>query len=207
MTPKAAILPLMVAAVPPLAAQNLSFSEPSGVQIGWASEAFATNLRADGRSFEEAGEEIRFELGAFHDGFDPSSAAPGQWRDQWVPLQTAVYDPADRQVIATATLGGNDDPFVAGGRMWVWAYDTLEVEESPEWLLVSPTGWHWPDVSSPLPETFSLSGGLPGDAVIGELNGPGFHLRLGHIAAVPEPAVLLLCPFGFLALAVRRRVR
>ncbi len=190
----------------PLGAQNLPFDERRGIQFGWASEAFATNLRADGMlTFEEAEEEIRFQLGAFREGFNPAEYDPSEWQDHWIVLQTAVYDPFDQQVIATATLTDNEEPFLAGGQIWVWAFNSIEYAEDSEWLLVAPTGWHWPDVSSVLPVTYSLADALPDDAVFGAINGPGFHLRLQQATAIPEPALVMLSSIGFLMLLRRRR--
>ncbi len=206
MIAKAATLFATVAFILPLGAQNYPLGDEPGIQFGWASEAFATNLRADGMlTFEEAEEEILFQLGAFRDGFNPATSDPSQWQDHWVVLQTATYDPFDQQVIATATLTGNEEPFFAGGQIWVWAFNSIEYAEDSEWLLVAPTGWHWPDVSSVLPVTYSLSDALPEDAVFGAINGSGFHLRLQQAMVIPEPALAMLSSIGFLLLLRRRR--
>ena len=63
-------------------------------------------------TFEEAAEEIRFELGTFTSGFDPRTATPDQWVANWIVLQGADYNKSDKQVIETATLGSNDSPLL-----------------------------------------------------------------------------------------------
>jgi hypothetical protein len=188
-------------------AQNLVAPEESGTQIGWATEAFATNYMADGvTTFEEHGESIRFELGTFAPGFDPTTATPDQWVSNWIVLQGADYDLVDQQVIQTATLSSNESPFTLNTQAYIWGYTSKSVDPSSQWLLVAAPSWKWPSASSPLPTTFSMSDAKPQDALIGSVNpsGGGYHMQFEYVA-VPEPSAALLACVASLGLVLRRR--
>ena len=177
----------------------------NGAQIGWATNAFATNLRADGfTTFAAGGTPVYFELGAFGPAFDPANRDFGNWKDAWTPLASAVYNTDDDQVIATSTLTNNDGPFQAGGQAWIWAYTSKELSADSEWLIVAAPSWIWPDKSAPLPVTFSMGDALPSQALIGRVNpaSGAFHMRL---EAIPEPGSAVLLALPALALALRRR--
>lgn len=187
-------------------AQNLPAPEQS-TQIGWASEAFATNLMADGiTTFEEAAESIRFELGTFSPGFDPSTATPDQWVANWIVLQGADYDLVDQQVIQTATLSSNHSPFTANTQAYIWGYTSKAVDPTSQWLLVAAPSWKWPSTSSPLPTTFSISDAKPADAIIGSVNpeNGSYHMQFDYVA-VPEPSAVLLGCVASAGLLLRRR--
>lgn len=187
-------------------AQNLVAPE-EGTQIGWASEAFATNYMADGvTTFEEAGESIRFELGTFAPGFDPTTATPDQWVSNWIVLQGADYDLVDQQVIQTATLTSNDSPFTLNTQAYIWGYTSKAVDPSSQWLLVAAPSWKWPSSASPLPSTFSVSDAKPTDAIIGSVNpeNGAYHMQLEYVV-VPEPSAALLACVASLGLVLRRR--
>lgn len=189
-----------------LPAQQVPPAPPEiGAQIGWASNAFATNLRADGFTTFEAGAlPVFFQLGAFDPGFDPAKQDLGLWKDAWTPLANALYNSDDQQVIATSTLTNNDSPFQYGSQAWIWAFTSQDVKPDSEWLLVAVPSWLWPDKSAPLPVTFSMGDALPGHAVIGDVNpaNGAFHMRL---ESIPEPGSVALLIFPAFALALRRR--
>lgn len=185
--------------------QNL---EPRpGTQIGWATEAFATNYMADGvTTFEEAAESIRFEIGTFSPGFDPTTATPDQWVSNWIVLQGADYDLVDQQVIQTATLSSNDSPFTQNGQAYIWGYTSKETAPTSQWVLVAAPTWKWPSSSSPLPTTFSMSDANPEDAIYGSVNSSsgGYHMQMAYVL-VPEPSASLLAGLATLGLVLRRR--
>lgn len=180
---------------------------PTSTQIAWASEAFATNLRADGvTTFESAGDVVRFELGVFSPGFDPLTATPDEWVSGWIVLQGVDYDLNDQQFIETATLASNDAPFQVGAPVYIWGYTTKTPADGAEWLLVSSPVWQWPAVDAPLPTTFSMSDALPAHALFGAVNAEdgSYHMRLA-VVAVPEPSGVVLAACGLLVFASRRR--
>jgi len=188
-------------------AQN--FTLPASIQIGWASNAYATNLRADGvTTFEEATETIRFELGTFSPGFDPRTATPEQWISSWIVLQGTDYDLIDQQFIQTATLSSNATPFAANTQAYIWGYTSKAVAPTSEWLLVGATSWKWPDLNSVgTPPVFSMGDAKSADAIIGQVNPSNghFHMQLGYVM-VPEPSsslVFLTTLFGLVW--IRRR--
>lgn len=196
-----------LAAICPLAAQNLqTIDPPSGTQIAWASEAFATNLMADGvTTFENSGRDIHFELGAFAPGFDPRTATPEQWLTSWIVLQGAEYDMIDRQFIQTATLYDNATPFTTGAQAFIWGYTTKDPGAGAEWLIVGASSWTWPASTSPLPTTFSMSDASQSDVLIGSVNEAGHHMELGAVTVVPEPGAVFLSAMASLACVVRRK--
>lgn len=181
-------------------------SGAASTQIAWASDAFATNLMADGvTTFETSGKTIRFEIGTFMTGFDPSSEPFENWADKWVVLQGTDYDLNDQQFIGTATLSSNSDPFSIGAQTYIWGYlDKDLTQGQTEWILMSSPAWTIPSTSSPLPSTFSVSDVRPQDVIIGSVGGPGgsYHMQLG---TVPEPSTLVLGLLAGIGLAVRRK--
>lgn len=186
-------------------AQKLQ-SEPS-TQIGWATEAFAKNMMADGiTTFESSGEAIHFELGTFASGFDPGTATPEEWVTNWIILQGAEYDLVNQQVIQTATLSSSDTEFTTSAGVFIWGYTSKNVVPESQWLLVSSQEWRWPSPSNPLPTTFSMSDARPGDALIGYVNpaNQAFHMQFEYVA-VPEPSAALLGMLGAFGIVLRRR--
>lgn len=185
--------------------QNLAAPD-EGTQIGWATEAFATNYMADGiTTFEESAQSIRFELGTFAPGFDPTTATPDQWVSNWIVLQGADYDLVDQQVIQTATLESNDSPFTFNTQAYIWGYTSKDVAPDSQWLLVAAPSWKWPSATAPLPTTFSMSDAKPQDAIYGEVNpeSGGYHMQFEYVV-VPEPSTALLA-CAALGLVFRRR--
>lgn len=189
-------------------AQNLQPpNATSGAQIAWASDAFATNLMADGvTTFEKAVKMIHFELGTFSPGFDPRTATPEQWVSSWIVLQGADYDLVDQQFIQTATLSSNNSPFLENAPAYIWGYTTKDVAPTSEWLLVKSPLWKWPASTSLSTTTFSMGDALPADAIIGSVNpaNGAYQMQLGYVV-VPEPSSTMLAGLATIALIWRRR--
>lgn len=181
-------------------------SVATGTQIAWASDAFATNLMADGvTTFEASGKTIRFEIGTFMTGFDPSTEPFENWADKWVILQGTDYNLNDQQFIETATLYSNSEPFSIGAQAYIWGYLDKDLSQGEtEWILMSSPAWTIPAANSPLPSTFSVSDVRIQDVLIGSVAGPGgsYYMQLG---TVPEPSTCLLGLLTGIGLAVRRR--
>lgn len=197
-----------------LSAQNIEPQEPgTGTQIAWASEAFSLNLMADGvTTFGDSGQQIRFELGTFAPGFDPTTASPEQWASSWIVLQGAEYDLVDGQFINTTTLYSNADGFAVGSQAFIWGYNTLDINEGTEWILMAASDWKWPSAGSLLPTTFSLSSETPGSAaILGTVNDPAtgslMQLQAVYPLVVPEPSVSILAAISSTLLLRRRRSR
>jgi hypothetical protein len=181
-------------------------SGATGTQIAWASDAFATNLMADGVTpFEASGKTIRFEIGTFMTGFDPSTEPFENWADKWVVLQGTDYDLNDQQFIGTATLFSNSDPFSIGAQAYIWGYLDKDLSQGEtEWILMSSPAWSIPAANSPLPTTFSVSDVRVQDVLVGSVGGPGgsYYMQLG---TVPEPSTCLLGMISLLSLALHRK--
>ncbi len=184
---------------------------PPGTQIGWASEAFGTNLMADGvTTFEEAvlhdGLTIRFELGAFKEGFDPRNASQADWADNWIILQGTDYDTGDQQFIETATLVSNGSSFGLNAQAYIWGFTSKDAEPESQWVLLAAPAWKWPAASSPLPTTFSVSDASALDAIIGSVNpsSGSYHMRFDYVA-VPETSTSLLAALAVVTLVWRRK--
>lgn len=181
-------------------------SGAASTQIAWASDAFATNLMADGvTTFETSGKTIRFEIGTFMTGFDPSTEPFENWADKWVVLQGTDYNLNDQQFIETATLFSNNDPFSIGAQAYIWGYLDKDLSQGEtEWILMSSPAWTIPAANSPLPSTFSVSDVRVQDVLIGSVGGPGgsYYMQLG---TVPEPSTLVLGLLAGIGLAFRRK--
>ena len=185
----------------------------SGSQIGWASQAFATNYMADGvTTFEQAGQPIYFQLGTFTQGFDPSTASPEQWASNWLVLQgtdgspQVVYDTGDQQFIQTSTLTSNATPVVEGGQAYIWGFTSKDVNPTSQWILLAAPAWKWPNAGALQSATFSVSDATPQNAIMGSVNptGGGFHMQLEYVV-VPEPSASLLAAAAAFGLVWRRR--
>ena len=182
-----------------------------GIQIGWASEAFRTNLMADGvatfeKAIQEDGISIQFELGAFKPGFDPRNASQATWADNWIVLQWADYDTGDQQVIETATLNTNVSPFGQNQQAYIWGFTAKEAEPASQWILLAAPSWKWPATTSQQPSTFSVGDATPFDAIIGSVNpaSGSYHMQFGNVT-VPETSTSLLAATTLLMVTWRRR--
>jgi len=184
-----------------------SLPTPAGAQIVWASDAFATNYRADGiTTFEEAERQIRFELGTFSPGFEPSTATPEQWVSNWIVLQGTDYDMMDQQFIQTATLTTNFAPFAAGGQAYIWGYTSKDVKPDSEWIILGAPAWKWPSVNAMEPSVFTVGQAKPADAIFGSVNPStgGYQMQLQFVA-IPEPSSAVLLLGASLGMVMRRR--
>jgi hypothetical protein len=196
----------------PASAQSYeSLTNSKSIQIVWASDAFSTNLMADGTTtFGGAQMSIRFELGTFVSGFDPRATSPSEWAANWVILQTTEYDTSEDQVIQTATLETNNAPFTENTQAYIWGYTTKDLNSGmAEWIMLAADEWKWPSTESLQPPTFSISNAaLPSEMVLGAVNGTSngraYHMQLASVP-IPEPSVLILPGLAVLGLTLRRR--
>jgi hypothetical protein len=204
---------ILLAAIHPASAQSYdSLTSDKNIQIVWASDAFSTNLMADGATtFAGTPLNIQFELGTFAAGFDPRGASPAEWAAHWVVLQTAAYDKTEHQVIQTATLDSNAAPFSENTQAYIWGYTTKDLGSGvAEWIMLAADEWKWPSVDTLQPPTFSVSdAGKPSEMILGSVNGSfngvAYHMQLASIAAIPEPSVMLLPGLALLGLTLRRK--
>lgn len=187
-------------------------AQEAGVQIAWASDAFATNLMADGSiTFGGAPMTIHFELGTFKQGFDPTTSPVSEWAGNWIVLQGTMYDPVENQVIQTATLPDNSSPFFEDSPAFIWGFTTKDASSgTAEWIVLSADNWKWPSTTNPGTETFSVSDAdLPSEVLFGSVNGVfngiEYHMMLQKAEAVPEPGGLLLSGLAGMALLFRRK--
>lgn len=196
-----------VALIAPLHAQD------SGVQIGWASNAFATNLRADGTTtFGGTPVTIQFELGAFKQGFDPTVRPQSEWAANWVVLQSTTYDTVENQFIQTATLTSNSLPFAEDSAAFIWGFTTKDTSSAnAEWIVLSADNWKWPSAATPTVETFSVSDVTTSSEMLvgsvnGIFNGTNYHMMLESVTiVVPEPSGIALAGLAGLGLLFRRK--
>lgn len=188
-----------------------SLTGDKSIEIAWASDAFATNLRSNGTTtFGGSPVEIRFEIGTFAVGFDPRTASPAQWAANWIVLQSATYDKSENQVIQTATLSTNSAPFTENSQAYIWGYTTKDVGSGQaEWIMLAADSWKWPSLDAPTASTFSVSDvKSPSEMILGSVNGTyngtSYHMMLSSIP-VPEPSVPLVSCLTTLGLLLRRK--
>ena len=166
----------------------LSIAAASGeVSINFGSRINATNVQSGGEVMDPS---FEFQLGTFPSGFEPSPSNVHEWTDEWVPLapdsEGAHYEDAilseDYAINAfsgSVVLTENEAPFQPGGKVYIWGFNSKEVDVPFEWVLISNPSWAWPvvDVDTVSPAVaFSLDD--PGTfAVIGEVHGDGFQIQ------------------------------
>lgn len=201
--------------------------------INWGSAVGDTLLTSNGVLLSDV---FTFELGTFG-GFVPSVSNLDQWGANWKIFDRAIapaidgWDSGSGFFSGTATLeadGTSDSSpplpaftFTEGEQAYIWVYNTLAVDSTTEWALVTNNSldgnplddWlmpaHSAQVQQPLEWRLSNAtevpfGGLNDDEGPGDytVTPPSFELQT-H--TVPEPSSILLAMLAGLAGISRRR--
>lgn len=147
--------------------------------IDWYCVPHSGNMTVAG---EPMGGEFRFELGVFRDGFTPTANNMGEWAENWLPAQRALYHEENQWFTHRYRVESNEDGFSAGKEAWMWGF--AGGPANGEWILFRGDSWRWPRAggTSPLPLNWRASdatrfliggatggGGLQAEAVEGGL--------------------------------------
>ncbi len=154
-------------------------SHAAAGQINWSGaiggpHLTSTAAKLDGR--------FVFELGVFDAGFTPTLANASQWAAKWHRGALAAYNPATAWFTGSLPVTSNAAPFTQGTRGWIWGHDGRCT--AGEMILLSAPTWTWPSSAAfELPVTWTVSAAT--EAVVGQLNGPGFELKTAPLTAPP----------------------
>lgn len=217
---KMRFLPLMLSGSASLAFQA------EAQTLNWGS-LFASNLvDSKGQTLLESS--YVFELGAFSDGFVPTSENVYDWVSHWVVYDRAQYSEANGYF--TSTVSMNDDGTSSyhpaagmsfeGLQGYVWVKNSSYPTKGTEWFLATADAWVFPGATpgccdNQVPKEWSISdldsSDVPlwgnQDGIIGD----GTYSVIGNydlqtFTFVPEPSSLL---FGMLSatMLLRRRIQ
>lgn len=148
-----------------------------GQQIDWGSAIYDEIVDSEAQVLDNT---FIFQLGAFEDGFTPSSGNVGDWATNWKVFDQADYNgiesPVDDGIwgyfsstvnmVAGGTSNSEDlTPGAAsfeGQSAFVWIRNSDDPVEGTEWLLVRADSWVFPTVdpnccNNTLPLEWSMS--------------------------------------------------
>lgn len=192
--------------------------------FNWGNAVFDTVVTSDGTAVDSAS--FTFQLGAFVDGFDPSTASYDEWLTNWRVFDTAGYNNLTSQFGSTAYMQPDGtSPLDPGGfsflnrQAYLWIRNGDDPTPGTEWLLVTTTSWIFPaaaddpccpkglphewfasDLASTDTPLFGAQGGIHGDGSYTD-GGPS---TLQTHTFIPEPATAALLLLTA-ATALRRR--
>ncbi|MEM7387998.1 MAG: PEP-CTERM sorting domain-containing protein [Verrucomicrobiota bacterium] len=207
---------------------------PSGLQarnIQWGGSIGSSNLDSSGSPLTAS---YSFQLGTFGSSFTPNAANASSWSSNWVPFDTADYNPAAAYFTGSADLEQSSGSglavssstglaFAPGDQAYIWVYNNQSLSDLTEWSLLTNDGsdgdanddWLMPEPAShSLPLQWRVSGAS--DSILGGANGESsedgfrtstttdFDLQT-HKLVVPEPSSALLFLFGSMLFAFRRQ--
>lgn len=147
----------------------------------WGSDGFVSNVDSRSRSWTDA---FSMTLGVFRQGFTPDLSNREQWAENWLELSHATYDSSESRFAGAVDLSVAL-PAGFSSEVYFWAKNGDDLNEGPEWLLLSHVDWKWP-ASSPASTpavTWVAGGGTV--ATVGMLNVDGNHLVSSNVAPVP----------------------
>jgi hypothetical protein len=156
-----------------------------GRTIQWFCDFGGSKSFSDGSALDTT---IRWELGIFIGGFVPTVSNRAEWAAHWVAAERTDYfpstegDPSKGAFNGTVTVTGNDAPFDAGVRAFIWGFtDDLE---SGEWILASDSGWTWPTPDPIFPPALEWNIGLATEVLAGVVHSSGSPFLL-QTEAIP----------------------
>jgi len=125
-----------------------------------------------------------FELGAFEDGFQPTSSNTASWSSKWHVADRTNFNPLSKRFSSIYDIESNDSPFLKTSQAYIWGYSTTG--SSNEWILLTNAQWTWPDTSAPLiPRQFNAADGTE---VLGSiLNTSAFTLTTALVISGSVP--------------------
>lgn len=199
--------------------------------ISWYSSIFDELYDSSGVYLDDS---YTFDIGAFANGFVPTSTNMDQWAANWKPFDRAVvgdgWNSGVRYFTGSASLQSNGTSdsgigaytFSAGEVAYLWVYNSQAVSSSSEWALVTNSSldgnsldnWTFPayDPLNPNPVEWALAGATePIYGGVNNVQGAGEHTSSPspfslQTHAVPEPGgAFLIAAAGLLALTRRMR--
>lgn len=194
--------------------------------ISWGSPVLSDTVDSTGVALDSS---YKVELGAFANGFVPTTQNMGQWADNWRTFSVGSFNSELGYFAGSADLlagGASSDPLADLGmnfsdvEAYVWIFNFTTLSANTEWFLGRSDSWVMPtapledDCCDPtLPTQWSISDMATGDTPVvgaqgpvaggGSAENPGSHAIQTY--AVPEASTFLLTACGMLVAFRRRR--
>jgi len=153
----------------------------NATQILWYCPPERLNLTEDG---VEMGGSFRFELGAFKDGFVPTTNNLNEWSEHWIPAQRTVYNEEHDWFTNRLTVT-EDSPISRGSAAYIWGFSGDPA--NGEWMLFRNAGWTWPGPSPRNPVLKMWSTSAVNVVIIGGVSEGYATLRSATVTNVPPP--------------------
>ncbi|MEZ5327545.1 MAG: hypothetical protein R3F19_21045 [Verrucomicrobiales bacterium] len=149
----------------------------NGGQVVWSSERMATNLTSTNSPL---GDDFRFELGGFANGFVPTTANVASWRSNWITVGAADYN---SQLGFFAASTSVDSAAAFDSAAYIWGFNRELSTAGAEWVLLTNPEWMLPSAGTTIAPPRQWSTGTATVAVLGNVNAqPGIHLQTAAVA-------------------------
>ena len=211
----------------------VSVESGQAATITWGSQFNDVLLNSDGQNLDAT---FSFEIGTF-EALIPTASNMGEWAAAWKVFDRAYQDDANGWNWVERFFTGNaihqadgssssvhaqsGQVFQAGEVVYLWVYNSKNIESGTEWALVSNglaggstfDDWIMPDPLESVSTTYEWAlvdanevvvGGANGMRGAGEFSATPANFSI-QTAAVPEPGSMLLLAGAALARVLRRR--
>ena len=189
----------------------------ANVNVNYSSSMFESGRTSTGAFLND----FTFALGVFGNGFVPTTLNESLWASNfnafgsttWTDLSFLSGD-GTGGFSGTGNLTANDAPFAKDTQIYLFGYNSLTLDSTSEWFLMTNTlnsNWLVPVVPDTAPPS---SPSLDIDAagkfvVLGVLNAPssGAKTYIQTAKAVPEPSTFAFLGLGLAGLLAARKRR
>lgn len=201
----------------------LSAQDVDAQTVNWGSSFADVLLTSQGDSLDG---EFQFELGVFHEGFDPAASDPSLWEADWeafdrATLENGGFNPPLGFISRSAAIdeqGHTDSDAFApevqlydfrDSDVYLWAYRTdKSLAGGNEFALITDSTWKFPATVSPTAPPLEFRLAIGNEAILGGAKNESFALQTASVgAAVPEPSAAFLTVLGGGCLLLHRRRR
>lgn len=125
----------------------------------------------------------RFELGFFAGGFEPSAENTRDWASHWMAIQGTAYN-VEGHFFAGSAGADLLEGIPAGSRGYIWGFNSRDLGDGAQWVLVSNPAWVVPTNATPTnsPLEWFVSDAAS-EALVGAVNGgqAGYQLRTAAV--------------------------
>ena len=150
--------------------------------ILWGSRGYAENADSKGREWDAA---YSMTLGIFNHGFVPSFDNREQWAAEWIGLGTALYDEEEHRFAGAIDTNAHAT-IPVGAKIYFWAKNGDDLNQGPEWVLLSQNSWTWPAKSNAITPAVTWTTGQSSLLlVVGETEKNGKHLISRALRPLP----------------------
>ena len=209
-----------------------AFAQVNTNQINWGSLDESVIVDSQGNVLTND-PNLRFDLGAFREGFTPTESNVNDWYDNWFTFDSATYNPAGGVFVGQYTMYDNfndgdfdsNDPTFGLGisrDAYIWVYNSTDPVPGTEWFIARAINWAFPTLAddccnNDIPIQWSMSdleidtttplwGNVFGREGSGERETMISNADLQTYTFIPEPSsALLLLLAGLFGVTRRSR--